>query len=374
MTTLFDRYVLGRYAHTYLILFVSIYGLFVVFDGFTNMDEFQEGSHSTVETITRMAKHYSFQSSAFFGMIGAIVGVTSTMIVFGLLQKNSEIAPMLAAGVPVYRIIVPALMGMALVNVMLILNQELLIPSISHHLLAPRNSSKQVQKQLDPVNDPATGVHISGSRLIVNDGTIEDVVFTLKANETAKALMTITSPKAYYQPESETSPSGWVLKNVEPTVDEVLDELTEKGRRFVTRTADGEGLFILTSLDFMELYNRNQTAQFATTRDLLKRVKAPAGNPLALRMQEMNLHSRLTAPILNILAILVAIPLVLRKESRGLIGNLALSATVLGLLFAVAQASFFLGRANLIEPDIAAWTPVVMTGSCAAWVSGYIQS
>ncbi|QDU82087.1 putative permease YjgP/YjgQ family protein [Polystyrenella longa] len=374
MTTLFDRYVLGKYVHTFLILFVCIYGLFVVFDGFTNMDEFQEDSVSTVETITRMVKHYSFQSASIFSMIGAILGVVSSMIVFALLQKHSEIAPLLAAGVPVYRIVVPALLGMAFVNVLLIVNQEVIIPNISHHLLAPRNSTKKVQKQLDPVNDPATGVHISGSRLIVNDSTIEDVIFTLKANDLAKTLITMSAPKAHYQFETESQPSGWTLYNVEPTVDRVLDELTEKGRTIVSRSADGNGLFILTSLDFMELYNRNQSTQFATTRDLMKRVKAPAGNPLALRMQEMSLHSRLTAPILNILAILVAIPLVLRKESRGLIGNLALCATVLGVLFALTQASFFMGRANLIEPDIAAWTPVVMTGSCAAWVSAYIQS
>ncbi|MEZ6044615.1 MAG: LptF/LptG family permease [Planctomycetaceae bacterium] len=374
MTTLFDRYVLGKYLHTFLILFVSIYGLFVVFDGFTNMDEFQEGSLSTLDTIMRMVKHYSFQAAPFFTMIGAILGVTSAMIVFALLQKHSEIAPLLAAGVPIYRIIVPALMGMALVNVLLIINQEIVIPQISHHLLAPRNSTKQVQKQLDPVYDTATGVHLAGDKLIVNDRVIENVVFTLKANDEAKTLMTISSPMAKYQPATDTQPSGWLLEQVLPSADKILSELTEKGRTIVSRSESGEGIFILTSLDFMDLYSRNQSMQFATTQDLIRRVKSPAANPLALRMQEMSLHTRLTQPILNILAILVAVPLVLRKESRGLIGNLALCATVLGVLFGLMQASFFMGRANLIEPDIAAWTPVITTGSFAAWVSGYIQS
>ncbi|MAT15878.1 MAG: hypothetical protein CMJ46_11490, partial [Planctomyces sp.] len=269
MTTLFDRYVLGKYVHTYLILFVSLYGLYVVFDGFTNMDEFQEGSRSTIETVTRAVRHYGYQSAAFFGMVGAILGVLSAMIVFALLQKNSEIAPLLAAGVPAYRVVIPALMGMALVNVMLIINQELVIPSISEQLLAPRNSSKQVQKQLDPTYDPKTGIHIAGRRLLVNERMIEEVEFTLKANDVAKGLMTVSSPAAYYQTPNQTTPAGWILENVEPAADQILEELTEKGKTFVTRSPSGTGIFIVTSLDYMELYNRNQSTQFATTQDLM---------------------------------------------------------------------------------------------------------
>ena len=44
MPTTFDRYLLRRYLHVFIILMISMYGLYVVIDGFTNIDEFQEVS------------------------------------------------------------------------------------------------------------------------------------------------------------------------------------------------------------------------------------------------------------------------------------------------------------------------------------------
>ena len=46
MTT-FDKYILKRFLYTFAVLFVATFGLFVVFDLFTNMDEFQASSNDT---------------------------------------------------------------------------------------------------------------------------------------------------------------------------------------------------------------------------------------------------------------------------------------------------------------------------------------
>ena len=44
VSTTFDRYLIARYLQIFVILFVSMFGLFVVIDGFSNVDEFQEHS------------------------------------------------------------------------------------------------------------------------------------------------------------------------------------------------------------------------------------------------------------------------------------------------------------------------------------------
>ncbi|MCA9072796.1 MAG: hypothetical protein KDA84_27925, partial [Planctomycetaceae bacterium] len=81
MPTTFDRYLLRRYLHVFSILMVSVYGLYVVIDGFTNIDEFQEASNDSMVVIQTMTKYYFYQFSAFFDMTGAILSATAVIVV-----------------------------------------------------------------------------------------------------------------------------------------------------------------------------------------------------------------------------------------------------------------------------------------------------
>ena len=57
--TTFDLHLLRRFLHTYVILFVTLFGLYVVIDGFTNVDGFQEGGAGTSQVLRRMATYYA---------------------------------------------------------------------------------------------------------------------------------------------------------------------------------------------------------------------------------------------------------------------------------------------------------------------------
>ncbi len=51
MGTTFDRYLIARYLQIFVILYLSVFGLFVVIDGFSNVDEFQDHSTTHVELL-----------------------------------------------------------------------------------------------------------------------------------------------------------------------------------------------------------------------------------------------------------------------------------------------------------------------------------
>jgi len=51
VNTTFDRYLISRYLQIFLILFVSVFGLYVVIDGFSNVDEFQEHAAGALEEV-----------------------------------------------------------------------------------------------------------------------------------------------------------------------------------------------------------------------------------------------------------------------------------------------------------------------------------
>ncbi len=115
MTT-YDRYLLRRFIHVFLVLFVTTFGLYVIIDCFTNVDGFQENRDDTWEVLSWIARYYSYQSVVFFGMVAPILSVVSVVVVLAMLVKRGELQPVLAAGVPTYRLAVPFLIGVMFVE------------------------------------------------------------------------------------------------------------------------------------------------------------------------------------------------------------------------------------------------------------------
>ncbi len=372
MPTTFDRYLLRRYLHVFLILLVSMYGLYVVIDGFTNIDEFQEVSDKPLEIAKTMGVYYVYQFSTFFDMLGAIMSVVSVIVVFGLLQKNSEIAPVLAAGIPTFRLIRPFLFGTILVNGMIVANQELVIPRIAHILQADRTKLDNVGKKVEPIYDYMTHIRIDGKELFTADKRLVGANFVLPVPEVAIDLTTLNAEEATFYEATEDRPAGWLLRKASPLFSEM--SLTTVGKRIVTPLEDPNDVFVATDISFDQLNNRNNSYKYVSTPELIRRIRNPAYGTASVRGQIIHLHSRMVTPIANVLCIFVAVPLILRKESRGLVTNMAVCALVLGVLYALMQGFLYCGRVNWLPADLAAWASPILTGCLGAWLHDITQT
>jgi lipopolysaccharide export system permease protein len=372
MLTTFDRYLLKRYLWVFGILFVCTYGLYVVIDGFTNVDEFQKTTHGTLGVFLAMAGYYCFQASAFFDVIAPILAVMSATVVFALLAKHAEIHPVLAAGVPLYRLMVPVVLGTIAVNAVAFANQELIVPRIAHHIQAARGESAEEGQSVDPVYDYDSRIRIDGRKLFLAERRIWQANFVLPVPEIVEELTTLKGLDATYFDAAPEHPAGWLLRGAKPRYREL--NLTEEGRRRVFPVANPDDVFVATAVSFDQLHNRNSSQQFVSTPELVRRVRNPAYGVASLRGTTLQVHARLIAPLSNVLSVLIAVPLVVRRESRSLVLNLALCTGVLIAVYAVAQACLYLGRMNIIPTDLAAWAPAILAGALAAWLSSTAQT
>ena len=372
MLTTFDRYLLKRYLSVFAILFVCTFGLFVVIDGFTNVDAFQETAGGTLDVFLAMAGYYTFQASAFFDLIAPILAVMSATVVFALLMKHAEIHPVLAAGVPLYRLLVPVILGAIAVNALAFANQELIVPRIAHRIQAARGQSAAEGHAVDPVYDYDSRIRIDGHELYLSERRIHQANFVLPVPEIVQDLTTLKSRQATYYDATPERPAGWLLEDVTPRYADL--SLTDAGRSRVLPSEDAADVFVATAVSFDQLHNRNRSQQFASTPELVRRVRNPAYGVASLRGTTLQVHTRLVAPLANVLSVLIAVPLVVRRESRSLVVNLALCTGVLIVVYAAAQACLYLGRANLIPTDLAAWAPAILAGTLAAWLSGSAQT
>lgn len=373
MATTFDLYVLRRYLSTFLMMFVSTFGLFVVIDVFTNVDSFQGGGQGAADVLLHMLGYYTYQSSMFLDLVGSILAVVTVMIVLAVLQRHSEITPLLAAGVPTYRLAVPAMIGMLLVTAGVIANRELVIPRIALNIQGPRGAAGHKPRRIEPMYDSASRIWIGGKRLYPASLQISKARFVLPAPAIASELTTLRAEKALFVAETQSHSAGWILHDPAPAFGQI--HLTAAGRKLVAPVADSPDIFVATNVSFDQLYNRTQSYKFLPTRELIRRISQPAVSTLiSVRRQKLELHSRLVQPLSNIIAVLIVIPLLIRRESHSLVTNMAICTALLGVMMGLVELCNYLGGVNLIATDLAAWVPLIFCGSTAVWLVGVVQT
>ncbi|MFN0198713.1 MAG: LptF/LptG family permease [Planctomycetaceae bacterium] len=372
--TIFDRYLIRRFLHVFVIGFISLFGLYVVMDGFTNVDNFQalcpgEGIGMVLQV---MARHYLFQAFDFFGQIGPILVVISTMVVFGLLQKHSEIYPILSAGVPTFRLMIP-IMTIAGVMLLLIgLNQELLIPRIVHQLQKPQEFQVGGIRKVTPVNDAATNILITAHELNLTQNRLNQAEFVLPIPDIAEETTTIKAAYAERLPATSKRPAGWLLRDADPQWDEL--QLSPAGKQVVYAGEKPGQLFVVSEIELDQFYDQKTNQRLLSTVEVIDRLKIPAATDGAFSHLALTLHKRLTGWMVTLLAVTLTIPLIVRKEKLSLVGNLAMCVAVLLLVMGVTEGSYYLGRAHLLTLDLAAWLPVIFCGGLSACLSTKVQT
>ncbi|HLQ44999.1 MAG TPA: LptF/LptG family permease, partial [Planctomycetaceae bacterium] len=361
MTT-FDRYLLRRFWHVFGIGFFATVGLYVVFDGFTNVDAFQDraGGASALVVLGHMAQFYAYQATVLFDLVAPILTVVSTMVVFTLLQKNREIHPILSAGVPTFRLIVPLLIGTLAVNGLLMLNQEMVFPELAGELLKPIGSNAHDGQEVQTRRDFSSHIEISGQRLFLTERTLRNAEFLLPAPELVSEITTLKCEQAVYQRKSRQRPAGWHLQGAVPRVSEL--RLTPAGRKLLLPTVEADEVFVVTDIGCEQLLDVATSYRYQSTVDLIERLRNPTFSAMTARSQVLHLHERLTRPLFSVLAVCLAVPLVLRKESFSLITNLAACTGVMMFVLVLKEASVYLGRMNWVSQDLAIWLPIIVSG------------
>ena len=373
MTT-FDRYLLRRFWHVFGIGFFATVGLFVVFDGFTNVDAFQDraGGASSLVVFGRMAQYYSYQTILIFDLVGAFLNVVSTMVVFALLQKNREIHPILSAGVPTIRLLVPMLVGALTVSGLLMLNQEFVLPALAGEFLKPIGTSAHDGQPVKTRRDFSTHIEISGQELILDERKLRRCEFLLPAPEMVSEITRLKAEEAVYRRRGKRLPAGWHLKQVSPRFADL--RVTSAGQKVILPLADETELFVATDISCEQLLGSAAVSRYQSTLELVQGLQNASFSVVATRTHVLQLHERLTRPLLNLLAVCLAVPLVLKKESFSLITNLAVCAVVMVGLLGVEQVGFYLGRMNWLPQDLAIWLPIIVSGTLTAWFFDRVQT
>lgn len=369
--TLYDRYLLGRFAGVFAVCFIAFFGLFAVIDGFTNLDGFQHANEAaggtSLDLIKALGLHYGLQAFVLFHMLGPTLTIVSTMVVLAMGLKFGEIHPLLAAGIRGYRVCLPLVMASLSVSALLALNRELVLPQIAHRLHGSHGSIALDERAAEPLYD-SNGIFISAEALRPSDRSMRGASFRLPAPTLATDYSTVVAERARYIDESANGPGGWLLEGLQSPVQQL--GLTDVGEQLILPwPEDDSRAYLVTQCSFEELSDRSTSFQYMGTPRLMRRIrKTPSTDTLA-RAQVVEFHNRLSSPLLGMISVLVAAPLVVRKERWSIVGNMAIAMLVVGVVYGIAQGSHTLGQSNLVAPDLSVWMPLVVGAGLAAWIA-----
>jgi lipopolysaccharide export system permease protein len=367
--TRIDRYLLFLYMRVFLICFLTLSGLLVVVQVFTNLDELIAYGKVRGGFAKGLVEYFSPYLLNIYDRMCGLLTLLATMFVVAWLYRTHEMTALLAAGISKRRIVRPILIMSGLLIVMAAISRETLIPQHSEMLSkSPQELLGDRNRPIRPTEDVEQGVWVSGLHLQPATKTITRPVFRF-LGPASVVTPQLTGRTALYMDANEQHSAGFLV--TDPVGTEPLagksSVKTESGV-FLLLPTDTSWLkinecFIPSVLEFDTLRGGG-AKQYASTADLIWRLKNQShfyGSEL-----EVAVHARFVQPLLDFTQLLLGIPMILSNRNRSLVSMVLSCILSFALFFGISIGLHTLGASKtLLTPATAAWAPLLIFGPFA---------
>ncbi len=356
-----DRYVLRQFIQVFIVCWMSMTGLYVVFDAFTNIDEFLR--HGGV--FKTMLRYYSFRSVAFFDLISAVLAMIAAMFTMTWIQRHNELTALMAAGISRKRVVKPVVIAAAMVTLLALVNRELFIPGLRGELL--KDARDLNGANVFPVTsqyDNQTGIMISGRHKTAQDLRVYQPSFVLPKTIDPQER-SLNAVECFWKPANEQHPAGYLFNQV-TAPQELLSgpALTLKGETVIyTPISDPQWLqpgqcFVVSATDFEQLSGGGTWWKHTSLPQMIHRAHRP--NVFFNGTLRVTIHSRVVQPFLELTLVFLGLPLVMSRENRNMFVSIGLSVLLVVAFVSVSMACQYLGASGLIDAPLGAWLPLMI--------------
>jgi lipopolysaccharide export system permease protein len=370
---LIDRYIGRAQLHAFVVVFVSLAGLYLVFDAFTNMEEFITHAADSGSLASVLAAYYGCRMVWFFDATSPVITLASGMFALSWLERHNELTALLAAGVTRWRIARPVIVFAVVVSLLAAANREFVLPRIRESFA--RNAQNLDGTALQPFEsrlDHRTDILFHGTGAQAATSSIETPRL-LMPPQLGDYGPQLTAARATGQAGGDGRPAGYLLTGVREPVDiDRLSPLSCGGEAVVlTRQAaawlEPGQCFVVSDVTFEQRIGSTNWSQYSSTADLVRAIANPSLGVAA--DIPLRVHSRFTQPTLDLALLLLGMPLVLGPIRRGIFAAVGGSVAMTVVFFLVVLGCHACATADLVSPSLGAWLPLLVLGPLAAWAA-----
>lgn len=366
-----DRYITRAMLHAFMIVFVSLAGLYLVFDAFTNMEEFISHAAEAGGLVRVLGGYYGCRLVWFFDATSPVITLAAAMFAISWLERHNELTALLAAGVSRWRIARPLVIVAGSVAMVAAVSREAVLPRIRQAFARNAQNLRGDQPQpFDARYDHRSDILFRGRSAQAGTCRIE-APSLLMPPELSELGPQIDAEEAFWLPADQRHPAGYLLVGVkEPHDIDRCPPITRGGRTVVATPSGADWpapgqCFIASDVTFEQLIGSTNWSQYSSTPELLAAIRNPSlgvGADIPLRV-----HARAVAPFLDMALVMLGVPLVLGPGRRGIFMAVGLCVSMTMLFFVVVLGAHALATADILSPSVAAWVPLLVLASLAAW-------
>ena len=372
-----DRYLLRQFLWTFVICYVSLTGLYIVLDAFTNLEEFLRYTHKGGGVLSIMGSHYSYRGIWFFDRFAGLLTLIAAMFTVTWIQRHNEMTALMSAGVSRIRVVAPVIGVAIAIAILAAANRELVIPRFREQLARrPKDLVGEVAQKLKSQYDNRTRILFRGKATFADRKRIEEPDFLLPTSLSDYGRL-LVAENAFYKPPDKNHPGGYLLDKVKkPRHLDTKPSLVLNGEPVIVTPHDApdwlrpDQCFVASDVRFEQLTSEDAWQEYSSTADLIAGLHNPS---LGYRAKaRVAVHGRLVQPFLDVALLFLGLPLVLRRGDRNVFIAIGIAAVVVAVFMLVVMASHYLGSVSSLSPAFAAWAPLMLFVPAAVAMSEWI--
>lgn len=351
--TIVTRYLAREFSKMAALATTGFLLLFMMIDFVERADEFMKYKTPAAE----MVRYYLYSSPNIFLLTSPVAVLLAVLITVSLRARANEFTAIFSGGISVFRACAPLLAGCAVFSVLSLAVSETVAP------WANREAREIVRFQVHPGRVDAQfslnrywirGANGILSAQVVHPAQQELLGFLyLEVDEEFRLVRRIDARSATF-----LAGGKWVLRRG-----------TE--RRFsegfhVARFAEREFFFPETLLAFLE---GETPPEEMTYKQLSGYIRDSVARGYDVHSHEVDLHAKLSYPLLNVVISLVAIPFALRSPRSGGVWRSIGAGLLIGFVcWILLSTSLSLGKKGILPPFLAAWLPDMAIAFAGAYL------
>ena len=343
--TLLSEYILKEFLSVLFLCLLASSGLFLVFDTFERFKVFIT-YHTPISTILT---YLGLKIPLIIQLMLPIGTLIASIVSLGRLSQKSEITAMRASGMSIVRIAKPLILASCVLSFIMFLNGEYVVPRASEkveQIFQFEIKQKHLSGKLNRVN-----FWFREKNSFINIGLFDTATKKIEGisifefNEDFQLKRRIDARVGTW---NESKYIGWVL-----------EDAVESGNDF----EQVENLYTFGKLPLViskspeDLYNLQRNAETFTYGELSNYIKKLKSEGVSTRKYEVDLISKISFPLVCIVATLVAIPFAFGSTRSGSLTVGFIAAVSIGFGYYIFHALFSsFGTSGLLPVVISAWS------------------